>query len=142
MIHVLVLLPALPLLVAVFLACQAEPDYNFAQQGNASYYANLLKGHPTASGTLYHPDSLTAAHRYLPLGTQIMVINLKNNRQIKVTVNDRGPFHSRRILDLSRSAADSLGFRQAGVAEIIIKAVLSEKVLEELHFLNQDNKKP
>ncbi len=117
------------------LASQPEPAYNFVQKGNASYYANILKGNPTASGQLYHPDSLTAAHRYLPLGTTVLVINPKNKKQIQVTINDRGPFHSKRIIDLSRRAADSLDIRHQGTAPIILKAMLPQTVANSLKGL-------
>ncbi len=115
------------------LACQPEPAYNFVQQGNASYYANILKGKPTASGQLYHPDSLTAAHRSLPLGTMVLVINPKNKKQIQVTINDRGPFHSKRIIDLSRCAADSLRILHQGTAPVMIKAMLPQTIADSLN---------
>ncbi|WKN29600.1 septal ring lytic transglycosylase RlpA family protein [Porifericola rhodea] len=124
------------LLIPFFLilqACQTGEAFNFEQQGQASYYANALAGQTTANGETYHPDSLTAAHRHLPLGTEILVINPENQIQIRLKVNDRGPYHGRRILDVSRRAADSLGLIQDGVAEVIIKASLPQEIADSLN---------
>ncbi|MEK6478460.1 septal ring lytic transglycosylase RlpA family protein [Catalinimonas sp. 4WD22] len=122
------------ILLFVILACheKSEYSYNFEQEGIASYYASSLRGNPTASGEAYHPDSLTAAHRYLPLGTEILVINPKNGREVILKVNDRGPFHGKRILDVSFRAADSLGIIDRGVAKVVIKAALNPALAEEL----------
>lgn len=118
------------------LACSSrvaeEPVYNFTQSGKASYYANSLAGNRTASGALYHPDSLTAAHRYLPFGTKVKVINPANQREVTVIVNDRGPYHPRRIIDLSRAAAQKIGIIQAGVATVTVKAKLPPSVADSL----------
>jgi rare lipoprotein A len=83
--------------------------------GTASYY---WEGSRVASGARYNPDGLTAAHRTLPLGTQLRVTNLATNRTVVVTVNDRGPFVAGRVLDLSRGAARVLGMIDQGVARI------------------------
>lgn len=118
------------------LACSSrmaeEPTYNFTQSGRASYYANSLTGNRTASGALYHPDSLTAAHRYLPFGTKVKVINPANQQEVTVTVNDRGPYHPSRIIDLSRAAAQKIGIIQAGVATVTVKAELPPSVADSL----------
>lgn len=122
---------------SLIFACQptAEAEvekYNFSQEGNASYYANVLSGEPTASGEAYHPDSLTAAHRHLPLGTEILVINPQTQQQILLRVNDRGPYHKERMLDVSRRAADSLGFLEEGVEKVIIRASLDSQLADSL----------
>ena len=109
-----------------------EPTYNFVQNGKASYYANSLKGGFTASGERYHPDSLTAAHKHLPMGTKVLVINPKNQREVIVTINDRGPHRQGRIIDLSRRAAEQLGIIRVGVAPVIIKATLPPAVADKL----------
>jgi len=118
------------------LACSSrvveEPAYNFTQSGQASYYANSLTGNRTASGAIYHPDSLTAAHRYLPFGTKVLVINSATQREVIVTINDRGPYHPRRIIDLSRSAAEQLGIVRVGVATVTVKAELPPSVADSL----------
>ena len=84
--------------------------------GKASYYG--LRGH-TANGS--HIGTMTAAHRTLPFGTRLRVTNLRNGRTVLVRVNDRGPFVRGRIIDVSTQAADSLGFRQAGVATVRVE---------------------
>ncbi len=86
--------------------------------GKASYYA--LKGR-TASGV--RVGAFTAAHRTLPMGSRVRVTNLHNNRSVVVTVNDRGPFTRGRVIDVSVAAADSLGFRSAGVAQVKVETV-------------------
>lgn len=88
-------------------------------RGQASYYHNSLKGRPTASGEPYDPRKLTAANRTLPLGTKLRVTRLDNGKSVVVRVNDRGPFGSRRrILDLSRAAAEQLDMIRVGVAQV------------------------
>lgn len=84
--------------------------------GQASYYN--LKG-ATASGE--RVGHMTAAHRTLPFGTRLKVTNLRNNRSVVVTVNDRGPFIRHRIVDVSAGAAHALGFRAAGVARVRVE---------------------
>ena len=78
------------------------------EYGKASYYAGRFLGKKTASGELYHPDSLTAAHKTLPFGSKVKVTNMYNDISVIVKVNDRGPFIEGRIIDLSRNAAYSL----------------------------------
>lgn len=93
-------------------------------EGEASYYSDALAGHPTASGELYRPLALTAAHRKLPLGTVLRVTRSDGTRVVYVRVNDRGPYGSkRRILDLSRAAAEALGMLRAGVLEVRAEVV-------------------
>lgn len=96
----------------VALTCNA----NAAWVGKASYY-NL--GGRTASGS--HVGAFTAAHRTLPFGSQVRVTNLRNSRSVIVTINDRGPFTGGRVIDLSAHAADALGFRSAGVAQVRVE---------------------
>lgn len=88
------------------------------QYGKASYYSNYFRGRPTASGQHFHQWKRTAAHRTLPLGTKVKVVNLDNGRTVKVHINDRGPYVSGRIIDLSRKAARKLGMLKAGVANV------------------------
>ncbi|OYU96620.1 MAG: hypothetical protein CFE21_08060 [Bacteroidetes bacterium B1(2017)] len=94
----------------------------FYQEGKASYYANSLHGRKTASGQKYSTKKLTAAHRTLPLGTRIKVTNKKNGKWVIVTVNDRGPYSKKYILDLSYRAAKHLGMTQgSGYARVVIE---------------------
>src|SRR5674476_384519 len=78
------------------------------QYGNASYYSSKLKGHHTSDGGKYHPDSMTCAHRTYPFGTILKVRNPKNDREVIVTVTDRGPHQRRLMIDLSYIAAETL----------------------------------
>jgi rare lipoprotein A (peptidoglycan hydrolase) len=91
--------------------------------GNASFYSHHLAGNRTASGERYDPAALTAAHRTLPLGTHLKVVNPQNDRSVVVTVNDRGPHHGNRMLDVSSAAADQLGMRKSGVTRVHTEVV-------------------
>ena len=88
----------------------------------ASWYGGKdgFEGKPTASGEIFDGAKMTAAHRTLPLGTWVDVVNLGNGRQARVRINDRGPFAKGRILDLSRSAAETLGVIGPGTARVRI----------------------
>ncbi|MEJ5284599.1 MAG: septal ring lytic transglycosylase RlpA family protein [Brevinematia bacterium] len=93
--------------------------YSFSQfpkylYGTISYYGDEFKGKKTANGEIFDPNKYTAAHKELPFGTEIMVENLENGRKVKVVINDRGPFVANRILDVSRIAAEELGFIRKG----------------------------
>lgn len=90
--------------------------------GDISFYANELAGEKTASGDVYDPNMLTAAHRNLPMGTKVQVENLENNKKVTVEINDRGPYADGRKLDVSKKAAKQLGFVKDGEtrAEITI----------------------
>lgn len=92
-------------------------------EGVASYYAHDFHGRKTSNGEVYDMYALTAAHRNLPFGTKILVTNLENNKEQIVRVNDRGPFHEDRIIDLSLGAARALGFEQKGTARVRLEIV-------------------
>ena len=81
-----------------------DHDVVAAKTSYASFYHNKFNGKKTASGEIFDNNKLTAAHRSLPFGTEIKVTNLKNGKVVIVEVNDRGPFHSSRVLDMSRAA--------------------------------------
>lgn len=91
------------------------------QNGKASYYADSFDGKRTANGETFRQRHLTAAHRTLPFGTRVKVINTANGRSVKVRINDRGPFVNGRIIDLSKKAASRLGMINTGVATVEIK---------------------
>lgn len=93
------------------------------QTGKASFYADKFEGHPTASGEKYKHSKLTAAHKSLPFGTKVKVTNLANNESVEVVINDRGPYVDGRIIDLSRSAAEKLGFINLGIADVKLDVV-------------------
>jgi len=86
--------------------------------GQASWYGPGFYGNRTASGEVFRPGTLTAAHRSLPFGTRVRVTNLWNGRSAVVRINDRGPFHGGRIIDLAHGAAQELGLTASGVADV------------------------
>lgn len=90
------------------------------QTGKASFYSDKYDGHLTASGEKYKHTKLTAAHKTLPFGTKVRVTNISNNQSVDVVINDRGPYVDGRIIDVSRSAAEKLGFVSQGLAEVKI----------------------
>lgn len=96
----------------------------FAQEkGKASFYTNRHHERKMASGAPYHKDSMYCAHRKHAFGTLLRVKNVKNEREVVVKVVDRGPFVKGRIVDVSRAAADSLGFVRAGTARVEVWVV-------------------
>lgn len=107
---------------------EPEAAADGAEHGVASYYSHRLSGRPTASGEAYDPTALTAAHRTLPLGTQVRVVNPKNDKSVVVTVNDRGPIAKNRMIDVSSAAADQLQMKQAGVTRVRTHVVGKEDV--------------
>ena len=92
-------------------------------KGYASFYGKKFHKKKTTSGEIYSMYRYTAAHRYLPFGTVLLVKNLKNGRSVKVTVNDRGPFVRGRVLDLSYIAAKKIGMLRDGIVPIIAKVL-------------------
>lgn len=101
----------------------ARPETGSRQRGMASWYGPQFHGKPTASGVIYDMHGLSAAHKQLPLGTEIEVVNLDNGRRVNVQINDRGPFVRGRILDLSLGAAKKLGMVEAGLARVEIRVL-------------------
>jgi rare lipoprotein A len=93
--------------------------------GKASWYGEPHHGQPTASGELYDMRQFTAAHRTLPLGTRVLVTNLRNGRTVEVRVNDRGPVAAGRIIDLSYAAAEELGAVSDGIFPVRVRVVSS-----------------
>ena len=89
--------------------------------GTASWYGKAHQGQPTASGETYDMHAFTAAHRSLPLGTRVLVTNVKNDRSVEVRINDRGPFNRGRILDLSYAAARELGSLSDGAFRVKLR---------------------
>jgi len=95
-----------------------EPSDRPSQAGKASWYGVPHHGRKTASGEAYDMHALTAAHRTLPLGTRLRVINVDNGRTVVVRINDRGPFVDGRVIDLSRAAARELGTLEDGLFNV------------------------
>lgn len=101
----------------------SQVDSLLIQQGTASYYGKKFQGRRTSSGEIFHLDSLTAAHKRLPFGTVVRVINLKNGSSVVVRINDRLPSYSKRQIDVSRAAAERLEMIRDGLAQVRIEAV-------------------
>ena len=108
---------------AVCLSFMLSMEVSAMENGDASYYANKFQGRKTASGQRYDKNKLTAAHRKLAFGTQVKVTNLKNKRSVIVTINDRGPFIKKRVIDVSYIAAKKLGLVRAGVAPVKVMVI-------------------
>ena len=92
-----------------------------SETGMASFYAESYNGKKTANGEIYNSSELTAAHKKLPFGTKVKVTNLSNGKTVKVRVNDRGPFVTGRIIDLTRKAAKKLDMINDGVVKVNIR---------------------
>jgi rare lipoprotein A len=93
------------------------------QTGKASFYADKFEGTSTASGEKYKHNKMTGAHKTLPFGTKVKVTNLANNQSVEVIINDRGPYVEGRIIDVSKSAAEQLGFVNQGLAEVSLEVI-------------------
>jgi rare lipoprotein A len=95
----------------------------FVQEGEASWYGTKFHGNNTSNGEVYDMYSMTAAHKTLPIPSYVKVTNLLNGKTVVVRVNDRGPFHGGRIIDLSYAAATKLGYARLGTAQVRVDAV-------------------
>ena len=93
------------------------------QTGKASFYADKFEGIQTASGEKYRHNKLTGAHKTLPFGTKVRITNLANDKTVEVTINDRGPYVEGRIIDLSKAAAEELGFLNNGLADVKLEVI-------------------
>jgi len=102
---------------------QADLDVGSQELGMASWYGEDFHGWVTANGEIYDMEALTAAHRTLPLGTWLLVTNVENGRQVRVRINDRGPFVHGRVADLSLAAARELDMVESGVAAVHLEVV-------------------
>ncbi|MCH9845609.1 MAG: septal ring lytic transglycosylase RlpA family protein [Alphaproteobacteria bacterium] len=103
-----------------------EIDYDYSEVGIASWYGPKFHNKKTANGEVFNQDALTAAHRTLPLPSIVIVHNLENGRSVKLRVNDRGPFARGRIIDVSKRAAEILGFSGQGTAPVRVTIVESD----------------
>jgi rare lipoprotein A len=103
-------------------------NYAYDQTGTASWYGEAFQGQYTANGEVYDLNQLTAAHTTLPLPSIVEVINLQNNRALRIRVNDRGPFAKGRIIDLSRRAAQLLGFENTGTTTVRVRVLKDESL--------------
>ncbi len=122
-----ILLPTMLLLTTMFLACHRKNAPNksttkntITETGFASYYADKFESKPTASGQKYSSVKFTAAHRTIAFGTLVTVTNISNGKSVTVTINDRGPFVSGRIIDLSKVAAKQIEMLRSGIVKVTI----------------------
>jgi rare lipoprotein A len=100
----------------------------FRERGRASWYGRRFHGNPTSSGEPYDMYAMTAAHPTLPIPSYARVTHLTNGRTVVVRINDRGPFHKGRVIDLSYTAAHKLGYINAGSAEVEIEQILPDEL--------------
>ena len=110
--------PALPIATP-----SPQPRVKSVSTGQASWYGPGFFGNRTASGEVLRPGTLTAAHRTLPFGTKVRVTNMSNGRSAIVRINDRGPFHGRRVIDLAHGAANKLGVISSGLASVKLEVL-------------------
>jgi rare lipoprotein A len=96
---------------------------HYNESGEASYYGAKHHGKKTASGERFDQAQLTAAHRTLPFGTRVRVTNLDNDKSVIVRINDRGPYSRKRLIDISKSAAEQLDMLRSGVAPVRVQSL-------------------
>ena len=101
----------------------AEFDVGIKDRGVASWYGEQFHGRQAANGEIFNMEAMTAAHRTMPLGSIVRVVNLANGKHLYVRITDRGPYVNGRILDLSRAAAVELGMEQGGLAHVQVEMV-------------------
>ncbi|MGZ4980151.1 MAG: septal ring lytic transglycosylase RlpA family protein [Methylobacter sp.] len=104
----------------------------YLKQGIASWYGPDFHGKKTASGEIYDMYAMTAAHKTLPISSYARVTNLENQRSVIVRINDRGPYHGDRVMDLSYAAAKKLDIDEAGTGAVEIKSIAPEQALAQL----------
>ena len=122
-----------------FYALCPDAYAQYLEVGKASYYGKKFHGRKTASGEIYHSEKLTAAHRSLPFGTLVKVMNPKNGKCVTVRVNDRGPYAKGRIIDLSHAAAREIGLLSAGVMNVEVTSSFDS---EPIRLGRKKDKKP
>src|SRR6266700_5489443 len=103
-------------------------DYSYDETGLASWYGPGFNQQLTAANEIYDMNQLSAAHKTLPLPSVVQVTNLQNGRSLRLRVNDRGPFVDGRIIDLSRRAAQLLGFESSGTAPVRVRIMKEESI--------------
>jgi rare lipoprotein A len=103
-------------------------DYGYDETGLASWYGEAFDGQATANGEIFNLNELSAAHKTLPLPSVVEVTNLRNGRSMQLRVNDRGPYVDGRIIDVSRRAAQLLGFEMAGTTPVRVRILKEESI--------------
>jgi len=127
----------IPVVLALALALSGCASFRHGggvgQCGEASWYELTSR---TASGEMANPNAMAAAHRTLPFGTVVRVYNLANGRSADVRINDRGPYVNGRVIDVTRAAAQALGFQRQGITDVkltVLSAPVSEIALQGPH---------
>ncbi|UYL07268.1 septal ring lytic transglycosylase RlpA family protein [Bdellovibrio sp. SKB1291214] len=118
--------PLITLLLVLSIAlpsCATALHVGSVKKGQASWYGESHQGNRTASGEIFDLNKLTAAHKTLPMGSQVRVTSLSSGRSVVVRINDRGPFTKGRILDVSEAAAKQLGFIKKGTDQVRMEVV-------------------
>lgn len=110
-------------------------ETGYAEEGIASWYGRKFHGYHTSSGEIYDMFAMTAAHKTLPLPSFVKVTNTSNNKSVIVRVNDRGPFHEDRVIDLSYAAAYKLGYYTHGTAKVKLEAVTLDNSTAHLTYI-------
>ncbi|OYZ13468.1 MAG: hypothetical protein B7Y39_17595 [Bdellovibrio sp. 28-41-41] len=121
MIQTLRFVGGLMLSTLFLLSCSTTPKGTFFQTGKASWYGERFHGRSTASGERFNMYDLTAAHKTLPFGTRVVVHSKTTGQTVTVRINDRGPFSSGRVIDLSYGAAKELNMIAAGEVEVELR---------------------
>jgi rare lipoprotein A len=112
----------------------SQLDVGIEDRGVASWYGESFHGKQAANGELFDMEAMTAAHRTLPLGSVVRVVNLANGKHLRVRITDRGPYVNNRILDLSRGAATRLGMMQEGLSVVRLQVVGESRPSDFLAF--------
>lgn len=102
---------------------EAYSQQSYTETGVASYYHDRFEGRKTANGEIFSQDSMTAAHKHLPLGSYVKVTNLQNQRSIVLRINDRMPAWNKRSIDLSFKAASELDYIYKGLTHVVIEVI-------------------
>jgi peptidoglycan lytic transglycosylase len=116
---------------------EAQFDVGMKDRGVASWYGEQFHGKQAANGEIFDMEGLTAAHRTMPLGSMVRVVNLSNGKHLHVRITDRGPYVNGRILDLSRAAAAQLGMERGGLAIVQVE-IVGERRPEQLLSSNAE----
>lgn len=117
-------------------------DLSYDETGIASWYGQDFHGKYTANGDVFDLNALTAAHRTLPMPSVVQVTNLENGRTLKLRVNDRGPYARGRIIDVSRRAAQLLGFEGSGTAKVRVRIIPADSIQAKLLALRGSGQEP
>lgn len=120
---------------------EVMPDsFGYLEIGVASWYGKKFHGRLTSNGEVYDMYQVTAAHKTLPIPSMVKVTNLDNGKHVILRINDRGPFHDNRIIDLSYAAAKELGYSDKGLAPVVVEALDEMNHPERYAALHKEHK--